>query len=259
MDKFTKWIEYKPIATLTADRVVTFIYDILHCFGFPNTIITDLGSNFHSHQFWDFYERSSIEVKYILKAHSRANGQVERANGLILDGLKKRLYDENRKKGGKWINEISSVIWGLRTQPSKATCQAPLFLIYGFEAILPVDVMWKSPRLEMFEEGKADTARHLELDSTEEILCNAFLQSTRYLQGVRRYHDRNVQRCSFNVGDIVLRRIQDDTGLHKLNSRWEGSFIVHKVTGPGSYRLQYPNGQEVPNSWNIEHLHRFHP
>jgi hypothetical protein len=108
IDKFTKWIEYKLIATLLADRVVTFIYNILHHFGFPNTIITDLGSNFHSHQFWDFYERSSIEVKYVSVAHPRANGQVERANSLILNGLKKRLYDENRKKGGKWIDEISS-------------------------------------------------------------------------------------------------------------------------------------------------------
>jgi hypothetical protein len=51
IDKFTKWIEYKPITTLSADRVVTFIYNILHRFGFPSTIITDLGSNFHSHQF----------------------------------------------------------------------------------------------------------------------------------------------------------------------------------------------------------------
>jgi hypothetical protein len=76
IDKFTKWIEYKPIATLLADRVVTFICDILHHFGFPNTIITDLGSNFHSHQFWDFYERSSIEVKYVSVAHPRGNGQV---------------------------------------------------------------------------------------------------------------------------------------------------------------------------------------
>jgi hypothetical protein len=43
-------------------------------------------------------------------AHPWANGQVERANGLIFDGLKKRLYDKNSKKGGKWINEISLVI-----------------------------------------------------------------------------------------------------------------------------------------------------
>jgi hypothetical protein len=34
---------------------------------------------------------------------------------------------------------------------------------------------------------------------------------------------------------------------------------VHEITGPGSYRLQYHDGQEVPNSWNVEHLRRFHP
>jgi hypothetical protein len=82
-------------------------------------------------------------------AHPRANGQVERANGLILDSLKKRLYDENNKKGGKWIHELSSVVWKLRTQLSKATSQSPFFLVYGLEAILPADIMWQSPRLEM--------------------------------------------------------------------------------------------------------------
>jgi hypothetical protein len=39
---------------------------------------------------------------------------------MILDGLKKRLYDENNKKGSKWIHEILLVVWGLHTQPSKA-------------------------------------------------------------------------------------------------------------------------------------------
>jgi hypothetical protein len=85
-----------------------------------------------------------------------------------------------------------------------ATGQSPFFLIYGSEAILPADVMWKSPRLEMFEEGEADPSRYLELDSAEKIRCNIFLQSARYLQGVHHYHDRNVQRLSFNVGDMVL-------------------------------------------------------
>jgi hypothetical protein len=51
IDKFTKWIEYKSITKLSVDRIVDFICDILHRFGFPNTIIIDLGSNFHSHEF----------------------------------------------------------------------------------------------------------------------------------------------------------------------------------------------------------------
>jgi hypothetical protein len=46
----------------------------------------------------------------------------------------------------------------------------------------------------MYEEGEANDARHFELDSAEEIRCNVLLQSARYLQGVRCYHDRNVQQ-----------------------------------------------------------------
>jgi hypothetical protein len=63
---------------------------------------------------------------------------------LILDALKKQLYDENNKKGSKWIDEISSVVWRLRTQPSKTIGQSPFFLVYGSKAILPADMMWKS-------------------------------------------------------------------------------------------------------------------
>ena len=92
VDKFTKWIEYKPIFKISLDRAVDFISDIIHRFGFPHTIITDLGSNFASQSFWDFCENSCIEVKYASVAYPRANGQVERINGLILDDLKKRVY-----------------------------------------------------------------------------------------------------------------------------------------------------------------------
>ncbi|RLN11448.1 putative gag-pol precursor [Panicum miliaceum] len=100
IDKFTKWIEYKPITKLTPDRAVDFISDIVYHFGYPNTIIRDLGSNFTANQFWKFCDNNAIELKYVSVAHPRANGQVERANGLILDNLKKRLYDDNSKKGG---------------------------------------------------------------------------------------------------------------------------------------------------------------
>jgi len=150
------------------------------------------------------------------------------------------------------------VVRGLRTQPSKATGQIPFFLTYGSEAILPADIIWKSPRVEAYQ-GEADEARQYELDSVEEARINALTQSARYLQGVRRYHDRNVQQRSFSIGDLVLRRIQDEMGLHKLNSRWEGPFIISKVTRPGSYRIIDANGNEVPNSWNIERLRRFYP
>ena len=98
--------------------------------------------------------------------------------------MKKRLYDANTKKGGKWIQELPHVVWGLRNQPSKATGQSPFFLTYGSEAILPPDIMWRSPRGEAYQEGEADEARQLELDSVQEARVNALTQSARYLQGV---------------------------------------------------------------------------
>jgi hypothetical protein len=154
---------------------------------------------------------------------------------------------------------LPHVVWGLRTQPSKPTGQTPFFLVYGSETILPADIMWKSPRVEMYKEGEADETRQLELDSVKEARCTALVQSARYLQGIRRYHDRNVRERSFSIGDLVLRRIQDESGLHKLNSRWEGPFIVKQVMRPGSYRLQYLEGQDVLNSWNIQNLRKFYP
>jgi hypothetical protein len=168
---------------------------------------------------------------------------------MIIDSLKKRLYDENSKKGGKWIHELPHVVWGLRTQLPKATGQTPFFLMYGSEAILPADIMWKSPRVETYNEGEADEARQLELDSVKEARCTALIQSARYLQVIRRYDNCNMRERSFNIGDLVLRRIQDESGLHKLNSRWEGPFVVKQVTRLGLYRLQYLESQDVLNSW----------
>jgi transposase InsO family protein len=60
IDKFTKWIEYKPIASLTSAKAVEFIQEIMFRFGIPNNIITDLGSNFTSLEFFDFCEQRSI-------------------------------------------------------------------------------------------------------------------------------------------------------------------------------------------------------
>jgi hypothetical protein len=47
-----------------------------------------------------------------------------------------------------------------------------------------------------------------------------------YDQQLHRYHDRNVRETSFNVGDLVLRRIQKTDVMHKLSAPSEGPFII---------------------------------
>ena len=74
IDKFFKWIEYKPLVTATAKKATQLLEDIMHRFGLLNSIITDLGSTFTGNDFWDFCEDRCISIKYVLVAHPRANG-----------------------------------------------------------------------------------------------------------------------------------------------------------------------------------------
>jgi len=181
IDDFTKWIEYKPLIKFNATKVVKFMQDIMYRFGMPNRIIIDINSPFIAIEFRSWAQDCGISIVYTSVAHPQANDQVEWANRLILAGLKPRLFDELKDYDGNWICELPKVVWGLRTQQSKATGYSPFFLVYGLEAILPADLIWNSPRVEQYNEGEADETQRLEIDSDEEIKLNALFQSARYL------------------------------------------------------------------------------
>ena len=71
----------------------------------------------------------------------------------------------------------------------------------------------------------------MDLDQLEEARDVDAIQSATYLQGLRRYHDRNVRGRAFSIGDLVLRKVQKRT--HKLSAIWEGPYIVTEMTHPG--------------------------
>jgi len=80
------------------------------------------------------------------------NGQVEHANGMVLQGLKPRIFNQLNKFGGRWVAELSTVLWSLRTTPSRATGYTPFFMVYGSEAILPTDLDYGAPRVKTYDE-----------------------------------------------------------------------------------------------------------
>jgi hypothetical protein len=256
--KFTKWIEVRPVVKVTLEEAVKFIGDIKHRFGVPNRIITDLGKAFTGSVFWDFCQENTIDVYYSLVTHPRCNGQVERANDMVLQALKDRIYDDASNYATRWLAELPHVIWGLRTQVSSATGFSPFFLVYGSEAVLPTDVAFGAPRIQFNEEGEAEQTLRVDLNSLEEQRLATVMRQACHDQQFRRYHDRNVRETSFNVRDLVLSRIQKTDDMHKLSAPWEGPFIVTEVISPSTYRLQWGDRQGVPNP-SMEHLRRFYP
>jgi hypothetical protein len=72
-DKFSKWIEYKPLVSGTTKQVAELLDEIIHRFGLPNSIITDPGSMFTANDLCNFCDDRGIVVKYVSVAHPRAN------------------------------------------------------------------------------------------------------------------------------------------------------------------------------------------
>jgi transposase InsO family protein len=173
IDKFTKWVEYKPLVKFSATKAVEFMQDIIYRIGMPNRIIIDLSSPFMAIKFKSWAQDCGISIDYASVTHPQANGQVERANKLLLARLKPRLFDELKDFGDKWIYELPKVVWALHTQQSRATGYSPFFLVDGLEAILSADLIWNSPKVEQYDEGEADDTQRLEIDSAEEVKLNA--------------------------------------------------------------------------------------
>ena len=112
------------------------------------------------------------------------------------------------------------MLWALRTTPSRATGESPFFLTYSSEAILPTELEFGSPQVRNFNEKKSEDSRLEDLDQLEKARYITTIQSAIYLQGLRRYHDRNVRGRAFSTGDLVLRKVQKRK--HKLSAIWEG-------------------------------------
>jgi IS30 family transposase len=87
-----------------------FFTDIIHRFGVPNSIIMDNGTQFTKRKFLDFYDSHHICVDWAAVAHPKTNGQVEHANGMILQGLKPRIFNRLNKFKKRWLKELPAVV-----------------------------------------------------------------------------------------------------------------------------------------------------
>jgi D-serine deaminase-like pyridoxal phosphate-dependent protein len=74
INKFSKWIEYKPLVKYSVAKAVESIQDIMHYFGMPNRVIMDLGSPFTTIEFPNWAQDCGISIDYTSIAHPQANG-----------------------------------------------------------------------------------------------------------------------------------------------------------------------------------------
>nr|XP_051211257.1 uncharacterized protein LOC127328720 [Lolium perenne] len=266
VDKFTKWIEAKPIKKCDGKTATKFLRELIYRYGYPHSIITDNGTNFAKGEMADFCEEKGIRLDLAAVAHPESNGQAERANQSILHGIKPRLMVPLERAAGCWAEELSSVLWGIRTTPNRSTGYTPFFLVYGAEAVMPTDIAYDSPRVANYVEEENEQSWQDNVDILDEARDLALSRTAIYQQGLRRYHSRRVPSRSFQEGDLVLWLIQDKKGMHKLSPPWEGPFAISRVLGNDAYYLTdvrkndkgEPLTREVERPWNVNLLRRFY-
>ena len=91
-DYFTKWVEAKPLATITEKNIRGFVWKAIICrFGILRVFIFDNGRQFDNSTFREFCEELGICNHYLSPGHPQANRQVKVTNRSLLKIIKTRL------------------------------------------------------------------------------------------------------------------------------------------------------------------------
>jgi hypothetical protein len=119
--------------------------------------------------------------------------------------------------------------------------------------VFPSDVRYGAPRVEAYVEEDVQIALEDACDQLDEVRDIALVRSIVYQQNLHNYHSRRVRGRSFEPSNLVLRLKQTSTS--KLESPWEGPYLVHEAIPGGAYRLRDPKtGVDVENPWNAQQL-----
>ena len=96
--------------------------------------------------------------------------------------------------------------------------------------------------------------QELSLDFLEEQRVQAVSTMQRYSEGVARAYNRKVRTRHIALGDLVLKRATNQAALGKLDSKWEGPYVVTGKTRAGTFRIATPEGDQLGHTWNIKTL-----
>jgi hypothetical protein len=135
------------VVNITQEVTVKFLKSIIYRFNVLKRVITDNGTQFKGAKFLRCCTDFGIHHQPSSTAHPQTNGQVERTNWLLLQGMKTRIFQNLEAKGQNWHKELPSVLWALWTNINRATRDTPFSLVYGAEALLPPKIYLKSARV----------------------------------------------------------------------------------------------------------------
>ena len=142
----------------------------------------------------------------------------------------------------------------------------PFELVYGQEAVLPVEVNLGAYRLAKQNDLNVVDYRNLMMDNLDEV-TDKRLQALKEIEKdkarVARAYNKKVRVKSFQVNDLVWKTIlpigSKSNQFGKWSPSWEGPYKIVKVIFGNSYMVETLQGQRLPRALNGRYLKKFHP
>ncbi|GAU38952.1 hypothetical protein TSUD_363910 [Trifolium subterraneum] len=258
IDYFTKWVHQESYANVTKQVVVRFIKNHIICrYGVHNRIITDNGTNLNNKMMKDLCDEFKIEHHNSSPYRPQMNGAVEAANKNIKKIVQKMVVTYK-----DWHEMLPFALHGYRTSVRTSTGATPFSLVYGMEAVLPVEVEIPSMRVLMeaeLTEAEWCQSRYDQLNLIEEKRLTALCHGQLYQRRMKHAFDKKVRPRELREGDLVLKKIlsfqPDSRG--KWTPNYEGPYVVKRVFSGGAMTLTTMDGGELPRPVNADAVKKY--
>ncbi|KAK5837232.1 hypothetical protein PVK06_013042 [Gossypium arboreum] len=162
-----------------------------------------------------------------------------------------------------WHEKLPFALFAYHTSIRTSTGATPFSLVYGMEAVLPIEVEISSLRVLMeskLEEAEWVQARYDQLNLIEEKRLRAICHGQMYQKRMIAAHDKKVRPREFHEGELVLRKIlpiqKDLRG--KWAPNWEGPYVVKKAFSGGALILTEMDGNEFSNPVNSDTVKKYY-
>jgi transposase InsO family protein len=189
VEYFSKWIEAKPLGTITSATIHKFFWQNIICrFGVPKAITVDNETQFNDETFKTFCDHIGTKIYFASVRHPESNGLVERANRLIITEIMKSIFNQPK---GKWPDELIKVVWNHNTAVSRSTGFTPFKLLFGDEAITPEEARTGSIRTLASTEDEGDC--QITKETIEGTRLQAIEHINKYQAETIKWRDRKVK------------------------------------------------------------------
>uniref|UniRef100_A0A2N9G9F4 Uncharacterized protein n=1 Tax=Fagus sylvatica TaxID=28930 RepID=A0A2N9G9F4_FAGSY len=259
IDYFTKWVEACSFKNVTQVAVTRFVKNNIICrYGMPEMLITDNASNLNNRMMDQLCQQFKIQHHNSAPYRPKMNGAVEAANKNV-----KKILSKMTETYKDWHEHLPYALCAYRTSVRTSVGATPYSLVYGMEAVLPVEVEIPSLRIlsqTQLEEAEWAQARYEQLNFIDEKRLAALCHGQLYQRRIERAYNKKARPRTFQPGDLVLKKrnmaLSDPRG--KFAPSYEGPYVVKKAFSGGAIILADMDGEEFRSPINSDSVIKYH-